>query len=495
MYHLILTGNRPAYLQIKDYLKELILSGVLQPGSQLPASRELSAILKVSRNTIVQAYQYLEDDGFVYTVQGQGTFVAKVDLRLEDDASHGLQFDWPGLVTGLARKAAELDIEKHELKWAKGLISFKSIAPDETLFEMAEIKKAFLQRISLQGEKLLNYGYARGYKPLIDYLVYYMKNKGVDPGGKDILITNGFTEAFNLTLEALCRPGDAVICENPTHNTALKIMKLSGVEITGIPMTETGIDPLKLEEALSQRQYKLGYLIPSYHNPTGLVMPLEKRMAVLESFTRHRVPLVEDGFNEELKFSGSHVAPLLALSDGNHLIYLGSFSKILFPGIRVGWIMGDAGLIAILESLKRSKNIHTSTLDQALLYEYLQSGQFEKYLKKARRVYKERHEAAMRLAQKYIPCRRIWGQGGLHIFIELDTDLNAREILDICYAKGVLFLPGDIFYSDGGGANTFRLGISRVKPEDMEQGFKIIGETIGGYCQERRNHGNMEIDH
>ena len=479
MYHLTLTGNRPAYLQIKDYLKELILAKVLQAGAKLPASRELSGILGVSRNTIIQAYQYLEDDGFVYTVQGQGTFIAQVDHRLESESAASSRLDWPQRVTGMACKAVALDIEKHELKWAKGLISFKSIAPDETLFEMAEFKKAFLQRISLQGEKLLNYGYARGYKPLIDYLVYYMKNKGVDSNGKDILITNGFTEAFNLILEALCRPGDAVLCENPTHNTGLKIMRLAGLEITGIPMTEAGIDSLKLEAALSQKSYKLGFLIPSYHNPTGLVMPLEKRMAVLESFTRHGVPLIEDGFNEELKFSGSHVAPLLALAGtANHIVYLGSFSKILFPGLRVGWIMGDENLIKILESLKRCKNIHTSTLDQALLYEYLQSGQFEKYLKKARKVYKERHETAVDLARQYIPCRKIWGQGGLHIFIELDEGLKAREILNRCYQKGVLFLPGDIFYCDGGGSHTFRLGISRVTPEDMEQGFRIIGETI-----------------
>lgn len=482
MFDLTLTGNRPAYLQIKDYLKELILAKVLQAGSKLPASRELSTILKVSRNTIVQAYQYLEDDGFVYTVLGQGTFVAQVDYRLENKPSGISCLDWPERITGPARTATELDIEKHELKWTKGLISFKSIAPDENLFEMPEFKKAFLQRISLQGEKLLNYGYAKGYKPLIDYLVYYMKNKGVDPNGKDILITNGFTEAFNLMLEALCRPGDAVLCENPTHNTSLKIMRLAGLDITGIPMTETGIDSQKLEAALSEKQYKLGYLIPSYHNPTGLVMPLEKRMAVLDSFTRHGVPLIEDGFNEELKFSGSHVAPLVALAGGaNHIIYLGSFSKILFPGLRVGWIMGDTNLISILESLKRCKNIHTSTLDQALLYEYLQSGQFEKYLKKARKAYKERHEAAVKLARQYIPCRKIWGQGGLHIFMELEEGQNARDILNICYQKGVLFLPGDIFYSDGGGANTFRLGISRVTPEVMEQGFRIIGETIREY--------------
>lgn len=476
MYHnLKLTNNRPAYLQIKDYLQELILNGVLQAGARLPATRELSVILKVSRNTINQAYQYLEDDGFLYTVAGQGAFVAKVQIRLENK----LQLDWPGLVTELSRQAVNLDIEKQELKWKKGLISFKSIAPDESLFELAELKKAFSNRLSFQGEKLLNYGYARGYKPLIEYLINYMKNKGVNPGGKDILITNGFTEAFNLMLEATSQPGDAIICENPTHNTALKIMKLSGLEITGIPMTETGIDPEQLDAALSHKKYKLGFLIPSYHNPTGLVMPLEKRLAVFDNFTRYRVPLIEDGFNEELKFSGSHLAPLLALAGaGNNLVYLGSFSKILFPGIRVGWIMGDVHLVSVLESVKRSKNIHTSTLDQALLFEYLQSGQFEKYLKKARQVYKARHETAVSLARKYIPCRKIWGEGGLHILIELDTGLNARELLTACYARGVLFVPGDIFFTDGGGANTFRLGISRVTPEQMEQGFKIIGETI-----------------
>jgi DNA-binding transcriptional MocR family regulator len=282
MYHdLKLNGNRPVYLQIKDYLKQLILNGILQAGSRLPSTRELSIILKVSRNTITQGYQYLEDDGFIHNVKGQGAFVAKVEVQLGKE----LQLNWPDLMTGYARKAVELDIEKNELRWEKGLISFKSIAPDESLFEMAEFKKAFVNRISFHGEKLLNYGYAKGYKPLIEYLMFYMKNKGVNSQGKDILITNGF------------------------------------------------------------------------------------------------------------------------------------------------------------------------------------------------KVYKERHEIAIELAKRYIPHRKIWGEGGLHIFIELNG-INARELLADCYRKGVVFLPGDVFYTDNGGTNTFRLGISRVTPAAMEQGFKIIGEII-----------------
>jgi DNA-binding transcriptional MocR family regulator len=122
-------------------------------------------------------------------------------------------------------------------------------------------------------------------------------------------------------------------------------------------------------------------------------------------------------------------------------------------------------------------NIHTSFLDQAILYEYLHNGYFEKYLKKVRKVYKERHQLAVELARELIPHRRIWGEGGLHIFVELEQD-NAREILAACYRRGVLFMPGDIFYTNGGGGNTFRLGISRTDPEMMRRGFAINGEEI-----------------
>ncbi len=472
---LVIDGKRPAYLQIRDHLKDLILKGILQAGVRLPSTRDLSSILKVSRNTIIMAYQYLEDDGFVYTVRGQGAYVARIEVK---KGENGVKFDWSELISDFAKQASDLDIEKRELRWEKGMISFKSIAPDENLFDVNEFKKAFLNRFALEGSKLLNYGYARGYKPLIEYLIQYMKNKGVDPLGKELLVTNGFTEGFNLVLTALTEPEDRIVCENPTHNTAVKIMKLSGLEPIGIPMKEDGLDLDFLEESLTKNAVKAGFLVPSYHNPTGLVMPLDKRLQVLQIFAKHRIPLIEDGFNEELRYSGTHVAPLTALSGkGNNLIYLGSFSKVLFPGLRIGWIMADRELISHLESIKRSLNIHTSFLDQAVLSEYLQSGQFEKYLKKARKVYKERHEAAIKLVKKYIPCKKVWGEGGLHIFIELER-LNAREVLAQCHQKQVIFMPGDIFFTDSGGENTFRLGISRVKPNDMEKGIKIIGEVI-----------------
>lgn len=469
-----LVGNRPAYLQIKNYLADLIQKGLLQNGERLPATRELSELFKVSRNTIVQAYQVLEAEGLIEIIKGQGAFV--IGERIPSEVVSNLE--WEGLVTKSAKEAVALDIEKHELKWERGMISFKSIAPDQTLFDLIEFKKAFLNQIALEGEKLLNYGYARGYRPFLKYLVQYLEQKGVNTKGKEILVTNGFTEGLNLVLKALTAPGDRIICENPTHNTALKIMRLFELKICGVPMSPEGIDLERLEATLATGSRGIGYLIPSYQNPTGLVMTPEKRLAVLELFRKYQTPLIEDGFNEELRYSGAHIAPLLALDGaGNQIVYLGSFSKILFPGLRIGWIMADQKLIAYLESLKRSLNIHTSFLDQAVLVEYLQSGAFEKYLKKVGRVYKEKYETAVKLARELIPCRRIWGEGGLHLWIELEK-LEARVVLEKCYRRGVVFMPGDLFYTDNSVQNTFRLGIARIDQLTMRTGFEIIGKVI-----------------
>lgn len=358
------------------------------------------------------------------------------------------------------------------------MISFKSIAPDDKLFDVDNFKKSFLNCISREGGKILNYGYAQGYKPLIEYLLKYMENKGIDTSGKDILITNGFTEGFDLILSCLTNEGDKVICENPTHNTAIKIMKLHKLNIVGIDMDSNGVDLNDLSKKLNDNKFKLSYFIPSYHNPTGIVMSPEKRTDLYNILRKHNVPIIEDGFNEELRYLSDHVSPIAALSgSGNSVIYIGSFSKILFPGLRIGWTLADKSLIGYLESAKRSRNIHTSFLDQAVFYDYLREGNFEKYIKKARKFYKDKYEVAIKLAEKYIIKSRIYGEGGLHIFVKLDN-LDSRELLKNCCSRGVIFTPGDIFYTDGGGKNTFRLGFSRVNNQDIEKGFKIIGEEI-----------------
>ncbi|MDW8801883.1 PLP-dependent aminotransferase family protein [Clostridium sp. A1-XYC3] len=469
-----LDKDTPVYIQIKDYIKDMILSGMLRQNEKLPSTRELSSILNVSRNTVVYAYEFLQDEGFIYMKKGTGAFVSDINISFEEEWN----IDWNTRINDYGKNAESLDIVKHEVEWKKGMISFKSIAPDERLFDVDEFKRAFLNRVSIEGDKILNYGYAKGYRPLIQYLLKYMKNKGIQIDGKDLLITNGFTEGFDLVLSCLTEKGDSIICENPTHNTAIKIMRLHGLKIKGIDLSRDGIDLNKLKEELTKEEFKLSYFIPSYHNPTALVMSAEKRVELYRILKSHNIPIIEDGFNEELRYSGTHVSPIAALSGkGNSVVYIGSFSKILFPGIRVGWILADKKLIDYLESIKRSRNIHTSFLDQAIFCEYLQGGNFEKYIKKARKVYKEKYEFALECAKKYIPCKEIMGEGGLHIFIKLEG-VEARKVLEKCCERGVIFTPGDIFYIDGRGDDTLRLGFSRVDMEEIEKGFKIIGEVV-----------------
>ena len=219
--------NRPAYLQLKEYLKEQILGGIIQAGERLPSTREMASALLLSRNTVIQAYQDLEEEGFIETVPGQGSFVGAVAV----ESGTTTRLPWNQLTTAYAAEAVRLDIEKSELKWERGMISFKSIAPDGKLFPTEDFKRAFQNRFALEGEKILNYGYAQGYRPLLQYLANYLKHKGVDLEGKAILVTNGFTEGLNLVLAGICAPGDGIVTENPTHNTALKIFKLRNLKI------------------------------------------------------------------------------------------------------------------------------------------------------------------------------------------------------------------------------------------------------------------------
>lgn len=480
-------GDRPVAIQVKDYIKRLIIKGALQANQKLPSTREMSGLLKVSRNTVIAAYEGLEDDGFTYAVPGKGCYVAVMagQLAANIEGTESLaswQIDWKARMNEYAVSAVEMDMMKQGIRANKETISFTSIAPDEHLFDLGDIKRAFMDRMAIEGQVLLNYGYAKGYKPLIDYLMRYMENKGANLSGKDMLITNGFTEGFDIVLSALrpdARPGKA-ICENPTHHTAIKNLKLQGFEITGIPMEHDGIHVEQLEQILQNQfsRFDLAYLTPSYHNPTGIVMSPAKRRAVMNLMMQYQIPVIEDGFNEELRYSGAHIAPLIATAgQGNGVIYIGSLSKVLFPGLRVGWVLADRALIDNLESLKRARTIHTSTIDQSVLYQYLLNGNFDKYVKKARKEYKRKYELTKACCEVHLPEAQLSGDGGLHLFLTFPPHLHTRQLLDACRDQGVIFTPGDRFFiSEGEGTNTMRLGFSRVTDEHIKRGIEIIGE-------------------
>ena len=494
--NLILNKDEPIYIQIERHIKQGIKNGELKKDSKLPSTREASKFLNISRNSVISAYEELESMGIIITKRGIGTFVS---IEGENE-SYEYNVDFTQMINIYGDTLKKFDIIKNELPYKKGMISFKSISPESHLFNLDDFKRSLLDAWTFEEANLLNYGYAKGYKPLIDYFFDYMKEKRVNTKNKDILITNGFTEAFDIVLSSLTNKGDVILCEEPTHNTALKIMKAHGLQIVQVKMDKEGLDLNSLEEALSKHTPKFGYLIPSYNNPTGIVTKTERRKEIYKLFRKHSVPIIEDGFNEELLYSSSPIDPIASLcGKGNGVIYIGSLSKILFPGLRIGWIFGDEKLIDVLESVKRGKNIHSSFLDQSAFYYYLKSGAFSRYVKNVRKYYRDKYSLVLEMVEKYIPYEYITGEGGLHIFLKLNNNINARELLDLCYRENVLFMPGDIFYESTENSNsekiealsstqeneinfkgqdTFRIGFGRVSDEDIKKGIKIIGKNI-----------------
>ena len=243
-----LNSEEKIHIQIENHIKNEINNGLLQKGSKLPSTREVSKLLSISRNSVITAYENLEEEGIIESLKGRGTFV-KVSSKLQKG---DLTIDWEEMINDYGKLCEELDIVKTELPWKKGMISFKSIAPDGSLFDLEEFKRSFLNVFSLEGDK-----------PLIEYIKKYMKNKGVSLEGRDVLITNGFTEGFDILLSTLTIDGDKVACEEPTHNTAIKMMKTHNLDIKPIKMNKDGIDIESLEKTLKESKPKFIYLIPS----------------------------------------------------------------------------------------------------------------------------------------------------------------------------------------------------------------------------------------
>lgn len=473
---LIINKDEPIYIQLETHIIDGIKKGELKKDSKLPSTREASKLLNISRNSVIAAYEELESKGLITTKRGIGTFI----LMESENTCEEYNVNFMGMINDYALSLRELDIIKSEHPYKKNMISFKSISPEPSLFNVDDFKRALLDAWTYEEESLLSYGYAKGYAPLIEYFLEYMNEKRVSTEGKDILITNGFTEAFDIIIGSLTKKGDIILCEEPTHNTALKIMKAHEIKPIQVKMDEEGMDLKVLEMKLKKYKPKFGYIIPSYNNPTGIVTKTKRRKEIYNLFREYCVPIIEDGFNEELLYSSSPIDPISSLSGkGNSVIYIGSLSKILFPGLRIGWILASKELIDVLESVKRGRTIHSSFLDQASFYYYLKNGAFNRYVKNVRKYYRDKYNLVMEMVNKYIPYEYVTGEGGLHIFIKLRNNINARQLLNLCYKDNVLFMPGDIFYENSTkGQDSFRIGFGRVNDEDIRIGIKIIGDNI-----------------
>jgi 2-aminoadipate transaminase len=479
-------GRRvPLARQIQLHLERLISQRLLSPGVKLPATRDLARELGVNRTTVALAYDELVAAGWARAHVGQGTFVAdQVPAPAETRRPASPRFDWTGFLSKSAQVIAA--DARRQLAYsqvpriAPGAISFAGGMPDATLFPTDAFRRVLNRVIRDDGRELLQYYPARGYPPLREYLAGYLLRFGLEVRPDEILIVNGSQQGFDLVARTLLDPGDFVAIEQPSYPRAMRVFRAYGAQLLPVPMVDGGLDVQYLERLLERQSPKLVYCQPSAHNPTGLSMPAGARQQLLEVATRHRLPVVEDGFDGTLYYGERPPAPLKALDVSGVVIYIGTFSKILFPGLRLGWMVAAPELIERLEMAKDLADIHTSPILQAGVFHFCRQRLLERHQARVLRESARRRNALLAALSRKMPAGVSWteSQGGFSLLVTLPDGMDATTLLERAIARGVAFAPGNAFFVDGGGENTLRLSFSAIPVSQIEEGVKRLADTI-----------------
>jgi 2-aminoadipate transaminase len=473
-------SSLPLYAQIVTQLREMVQRGTLKAGDRLPANRELAKTLGVNRNTITAAYEELVAEGVIRSHVGQGTFVTDAPIlgTLREERVATIPMSWNAVLTEQPREAAYSNFMNFQPK--KDAISLSHGLPHSELFPLEDFRLSLNRAFRKEGHILLQLGLSGGYQPLQQHLAAQMALMGIQVTPDEVLITNGCQQSLDLISRILVRPGDEVVVENPTFPGAISVFCGANSKFISVPVNRRGIDLDILEDILTQRRPKLIYTVPTFQNPTGVAMDIGTRRQLIELAARYRVPIVEDDIYRELRYDGAEVLPLKALDKYGLVIYINSFSKVGFPGLRVGWMVAPRPLLDHLNALKQRSDVHASMLSQAAIYEFARQGLLHKHVRRARKVYAERRDVMLAALEKYFPAEAEWNKpdGGMTIWIRLPESINASQLLLEAAKQGVIFSPGEYFYASQPQRHLMRLSFTMTDAMHIEIAVKRLGTLI-----------------
>jgi DNA-binding transcriptional MocR family regulator len=481
-----LDRDRPVPLarQIQAHLERLIGEGLLAPGVKLPATRELAHSLRVNRATVALAYEELVAAGLARAHVGQGTFVAGEPGRAGAAPLQPAPIDWTSLLSRSARVAAADEDRRRALGSGAGAlgtaISFAGGMPDSTLFPTDAFRRVLNAVVREEGEALLQYSPVGGYTPLRRYLAGYLLRFGVEARAEEILIVNGSQQGFDLIARTLVDPGDLVAIEQPTYAGAMQSFRSFGARLLPVEWDAAGPRPDVFERLCERQAPKLFYCQPSAHNPSGLTLEPEVGRRLLAAATRHQVPIVEDGFDGSLHYGPRPPAPLKASDRAGVVIYIGTFSKILFPGLRLGWLVAPPAVVERLHAAKQLADLHTSALLQAAVHRFCERRLLERHVTRVTAEYARRRTLLLAALRRRMPEGVTWTdpQGGFSLLLTLPAGLTATALLPAALERGVAFTPGPAFFLDGGGERTLRLAFSSVAAGRIDEGVRRLADTI-----------------
>jgi 2-aminoadipate transaminase len=441
----------PLFRQLHAQMKVMIESGALPRGSRVPATRELAGQLGLNRTTVSAAYALLESEGLIAGHVGRGSFV-----------------------TGGAKASADVPASA----------SFSRSRPSEQLFPLEEFRKSCAEVIaSDEAASILQLGAPAGYPPLRRYLLEQARSEGVAHQSDDILITSGCQQAFDL-LQRTIGQGATVLIEDPVYLGVRSVFERAGARLIGVPVGADGIDLESLERILAREQVRdrprLLCITPNFQNPTGATMPLAARQALLRITRAADVTVIENDIYGPLCYQGEPIPAIKHLDETGDTILLRSFSKVAFPGLRVGWVIARRLIIEKLTEAKQWSDLHTDQLSQAVLLRFAESGRLERHRRSMLLAGRERLQAALEACEKYLPAGATYTRprGGMSLWIQLPYVLDASELLPRAEREGVTYLPGRYFAVSHPQPNGLRISFAGMTPEEIRSGLAILGRIF-----------------
>jgi len=373
------------------------------------------------------------------------------------------------------------------------MISFAGGLPAPDVFPIDRFQEACRRVLELNGHQALQYGASEGFEPLREMIARHITRYGINAKTENVLITSGSQQALDLIGKLLINPGDRVLVEAPTYLGALQAFNVYGAEYVSVESDDDGLRTNLLEDPLRTGP-KFMYVLPNFQNPGGTTLSEGRRHELVLLADKYGIPIVEDDPYGQLRYEGEHLPPLVVIDRENlrsdngysigNVIYLSTFSKTLAPGLRLGWVVAPADVIAKFVQLKQGADLHTSTFAQVIAYEVAKDNFLDDHIKLIRKVYRERRDVMLEALKKFFPSEVTWThpQGGLFLWVTLPEAMDCNKLFEIAIKENVAFVPGDCFYAGNGfakeGSRHMRLNFSYVQPEQIREGIRRLSVAI-----------------
>lgn len=361
------------------------------------------------------------------------------------------------------------------------IISFSAGSPAPDSFPVKELSAAFSAVLAEQGPGALQYGLSEGYGPLREWVASRVGRFGLRCAPENVLIANGSQQVIDFVARILLDPGDWVAVENPTYLAALQVFKGYQARFLPIPMDQDGMMVDRLEETLKTIRPKFIYVNPTFQNPTGISLSLERRRKLAELAIRYEIPLIEDNPYGELRYEGEDLPAITSLFDSPWLMYAGTVSKIIAPGLRLGWLVAHPEFIDRMATAKQLSDVLSNSLTQRAVHRYVTDNDLDAHIDSIVKKYRIQRDTMVQAMERHFPASVRWQtpHGGMFIWVALPIGVDASTLLtQVIEEAKVAYVPGLPFFADDSGSNTLRLNFSNSSPEQIELGIERLGKVL-----------------